>query len=307
MQTSLPLQGPRGPASGRASDAVPAHLQSHDGQQQHRKVGASCLSTSGRTWPSYEARHYSVTPLGARSALIQWVNGATPLFHIYRKWQLRQVRLSSPSQSAGSNQGSAGEEEGGAGDDRGVASSGGDLLREAASESQGVAVATRRDRRPLSLARIHPQGRPSATHARDTQRSSLPVHPFQWKIFLFRELWMRAGSGDTWWRVIERFSRSAAVTSVLGAVLGLGDRHLDNVLVSLETGQVRGLEEGTLQVVHIDYNVCFEKGRQLRVPETVPFRLTPNLVHALGPSYTEVFQVFSRRLREPSAPRASPC
>ena len=37
-----------------------------------------------------------------------------------------------------------------------------------------------------------------------------------------------------------------------------------------------------LQVVHIDYNVCFEKGLQLRVPEKVPFRLTQNLHCALG-------------------------
>lgn len=37
-----------------------------------------------------------------------------------------------------------------------------------------------------------------------------------------------------------------------------------------------------LQVVHIDYNVCFEKGKNLRVPEKVPFRMTPNIEAALG-------------------------
>lgn len=39
-------------------------------------------------------------------------------------------------------------------------------------------------------------------------------------------------------------------------------------------------------MVHIDYNVCFEKGRQLRVPENVPFRLTANIQHALGAAGT---------------------
>jgi hypothetical protein len=34
--------------------------------------------------------------------------------------------------------------------------------------------------------------------------------------------------------------------------------------------------------VHIDFNVCFDKGRRLRVPECVPFRLTPNVAGALG-------------------------
>lgn len=47
-------------------------------------------------------------------------------------------------------------------------------------------------------------------------------------------------------------------------MLGLGDRHLDNLLLDKHTGRV----------VHIDYNIVFDKGQQLRVPEIVPFRLT---------------------------------
>lgn len=43
-----------------------------------------------------------------------------------------------------------------------------------------------------------------------------------------------------------------------------------------------------LQVVHIDYNVCFEKGKNLRVPEKVPFRMTPNIMTALGLTGIEV-------------------
>ncbi|KAE9146666.1 hypothetical protein PF006_g8585 [Phytophthora fragariae] len=35
-------------------------------------------------------------------------------------------------------------------------------------------------------------------------------------------------------------------------------------------------------IVHIDHNVCFDKGRRLKVPEVVPFRLTPMLQDALG-------------------------
>lgn len=42
------------------------------------------------------------------------------------------------------------------------------------------------------------------------------------------------------------------------------------------------------QVVHVDYNVCFEKGRSLRVPERVPFRMTQNIERALGFSGVEV-------------------
>ncbi|KAH7680460.1 Phosphatidylinositol 3- and 4-kinase family protein [Aphelenchoides avenae] len=42
------------------------------------------------TWPAYYSKTYSVTPLGTRSGLIQWVDGATPLFQVYRKWKARQ-------------------------------------------------------------------------------------------------------------------------------------------------------------------------------------------------------------------------
>jgi PI-3-kinase-related kinase SMG-1 len=39
----------------------------------------------------YTCTPYSVTPLGFRSGLIEWVNEATPLFQVYRKWRIRQV------------------------------------------------------------------------------------------------------------------------------------------------------------------------------------------------------------------------
>jgi len=40
---------------------------------------------------SYEARNYTVIPLASRSGLIQWVEGATPLFTLYKRWQQRQA------------------------------------------------------------------------------------------------------------------------------------------------------------------------------------------------------------------------
>lgn len=43
--------------------------------------------------------------------------------------------------------------------------------------------------------------------------------------------------------------------SMVGYIIGLGDRHLDNVLIDMTTGEV----------VHIDYNVCFEKGKSIYI------------------------------------------
>jgi PI-3-kinase-related kinase SMG-1 len=60
--------------------------------------------------------------------------------------------------------------------------------------------------------------------------------------------------------------------SIVGYMLGLGDRHLDNILMDFNMGDI----------MHIDYNVCFEKGLRLKIPEIVPFRLTQSIQGALG-------------------------
>ena len=54
-------------------------------------------------------------------------------------------------------------------------------------------------------------------------------------------------------------------------------RHLDNLLIDLMSGEI----------IHIDYNVCFEKGRNLRIPEHVPCRLTQNIVRLFGTTGVE--------------------
>ena len=52
----------------------------------------------------------------------------------------------------------------------------------------------------------------------------------------------------------------------------LGDRHAENLLFDETNGDC----------VHVDLNMLFDKGKDLNVPELVPFRLTPNLVDAMG-------------------------
>lgn len=51
--------------------------------------------------------------------------------------------------------------------------------------------------------------------------------------------------------------------SMVGYIIGLGDRHLDNVLIDMTTGEV----------VHIDYNVCFEKGQDIKSVQFLRLRL----------------------------------
>lgn len=87
-----------------------------------------------------------------------------------------------------------------------------------------------------------------------------------------KELWCASTNAHEFYTMTQTFTRSNAVMSIIGYILGLGDRHLDNILLDLNTGEI----------IHVDYNVCFEKGRQLRVAENVPFRLTNNVVNAFG-------------------------
>ncbi|KAI1263882.1 phosphatidylinositol 3 [Xylariaceae sp. FL1019] len=75
-----------------------------------------------------------------------------------------------------------------------------------------------------------------------------------------------------WFTARLRYTRSCAVMSMVGTILGLGDRHGENVL----------LEEGNGGVFHVDFNCLFDKGLTFAQPERVPFRLTHNMVAAMG-------------------------
>jgi len=70
--------------------------------------------------------------------------------------------------------------------------------------------------------------------------------------------------------------------SMIGFILGLGDRHCENILLDSNTGSV----------VHVDFNCLFERGRTLGVPEMVPFRLTQNILDGFGITGAEgVFRI----------------
>ncbi|KAH9948812.1 hypothetical protein B0H21DRAFT_777700 [Amylocystis lapponica] len=78
------------------------------------------------------------------------------------------------------------------------------------------------------------------------------------------------------------YSRTAAVMSMIGFILGLGDRHCENILLDMNSGDV----------VHVDFNCLFEKGKTLETPERVPFRLTQNIIDGFGVTGVEgVFRI----------------
>ncbi|KAJ2120688.1 hypothetical protein IW147_004876 [Coemansia sp. RSA 720] len=73
----------------------------------------------------------------------------------------------------------------------------------------------------------------------------------------------------------QRLVQSIGMASAAGYVLGLGDRHLDNLLVDLNSAQL----------VHIDFNVCYDFGGVSQIPEQVPYRMTPVLAYMCGSAH----------------------
>ncbi|KAK6581544.1 hypothetical protein PZA11_006235 [Diplocarpon coronariae] len=82
---------------------------------------------------------------------------------------------------------------------------------------------------------------------------------------------------DEWYVKRLAYTRSTAAISILGHILGIGDRHGHNILLDSKSGEI----------VHIDLGIAFEMGRVLPVPELVPFRLTRDIVDGMGITKTE--------------------
>ncbi|KAH0795795.1 PIKK family atypical protein kinase [Histomonas meleagridis] len=85
-------------------------------------------------------------------------------------------------------------------------------------------------------------------------------------------LWLRSPNANVWMTKNINFTVTTALISIVGYVIGLGDRHPSNIMVQRETGKV----------IHIDFGDSFEAAILRNVfPEKVPFRLTRMIVNAL--------------------------
>ena len=91
---------------------------------------------------------------------------------------------------------------------------------------------------------------------------------------LHKILWYQSNSSEAWLLRRNQFTKSLAVMSVVGYVLGLGDRHPSNLMLERSSGRI----------IHIDFGDCFEVAmHREKYPETIPFRLTRMLVMAMEP------------------------
>lgn len=95
---------------------------------------------------------------------------------------------------------------------------------------------------------------------------------------LYRVLWLKSSSSESWLERRTNYTRSLGVMSMVGYILGLGDRHPSNLLLERITGKI----------VHIDFGDCFEVAmHREKYPERVPFRLTRMLTFAMEVSNIE--------------------
>jgi hypothetical protein len=95
---------------------------------------------------------------------------------------------------------------------------------------------------------------------------------------LYRVLWLKSKSSEAWLERRTNYTRSLAVMSMVGYILGLGDRHPSNLMLDRNTGKI----------IHIDFGDCFEVAmHREKYPERVPFRLTRMLTFAMEVSNIE--------------------
>ncbi|PRQ23388.1 putative non-specific serine/threonine protein kinase [Rosa chinensis] len=194
-------------------------------------------------------RYYSVTPISGRAGLIQWVGNVISIYSVFKSWQNR-TQLAQLSAVGGDN----------------------------SKGSVPPAVPRPSD---MFYGKIIPALKEKGIR-RVISRRDWP-HEVKRKVLmdlmketprqlLYQELWCASEGFKSFSSKQKRFSGSVAAMSMVGHILGLGDRHLDNILMDFCSGDM----------VHIDYNVCFDKGQRLKIPEIVPFRLTQTIEAALG-------------------------
>ena len=95
---------------------------------------------------------------------------------------------------------------------------------------------------------------------------------------LKRVMWLKSKNAETWLDRRTNFTRSLATMSMVGYILGLGDRHPQNLLLDSVSGKV----------LHVDFGDCFEVAiHREKFPETIPFRLTRMLRKAMEVSGIE--------------------
>lgn len=203
------------------------------------------------------ARTFSVIPLSDKSGLIKWIDGVVAIFDLVKHEQNRRKEREERTKAAALA--AAGDK-------------GAKLPAPAAQIIKPSELFSHKLLHHLHAAGLH----------KSTARKDIPLHVLL-SVFdemqseggephlLQKELWLSSATPSEWLLKIQSFTRSLSSMSLIGYILGLGDRHLGNMMVSPSRGDV----------LHIDYNISLERGLKLPIPEIVPWRMT-NILTRVG-------------------------
>ena len=107
---------------------------------------------------------------------------------------------------------------------------------------------------------------------------ALPISKVKKEHGSIREFLARdAARHGGWERVLDRFVKSSAGYAVATYVLGIGDRHLDNILV-----------RPTGHLFHVDFGYSFGRDKRL----ATPVRITEEMIEAMGGRHAGGFRAF---------------
>ena len=190
---------------------------------------------------------YPVVPLSSSLGILRWLEHATPLFELFRVKRKKERERHKGERSAAAER------------DKDASKEVKDNQRyqqKMAAYLVEAGLSTRMPRKDWPSAMVK---RVFSELAQDVRADTVDAYLSVLATSPHHLLALRAA-----------FTASLSTMSMLGYVLGVGDRHLGNLLVDS-----RG------RLVHIDYNICLDRGRTLPVPEIVPFRLT-GVLRAVG-------------------------
>ncbi|KAJ1766471.1 hypothetical protein LPJ74_005872 [Coemansia sp. RSA 1843] len=228
---------------------------------------------------------YNVVPLSTYGGLIQVIDNAPSLFQIYSQHAVRRNatgdasiysnRADVATSESGSNTGTTSRDIGVYGEQSST-----EPLDEQKQQKLKLPPAGFQQvymsyaQNILKKAKINP-GLPFekwptsvASKVYDAVATSVPAD------LLYQHMLKSSQSPSHLYLLMTSMVRSISMSSIVGYVLGLGDRHLDNLLVDTRRGRL----------VQIDFNVCYDFGSVSHVPENVPFRMTPILSYICGSS-----------------------
>lgn len=87
----------------------------------------------------------------------------------------------------------------------------------------------------------------------------------------YRVLWLKSRNSEAWLDRRSNYCRTLSVMSMVGHILGLGDRHPSNLLMDRVSGRI----------IHVDFGDCFEVAMQREVRVLLRFASTFQADNAL--------------------------